>query len=293
MYELVQVGEYSYYIECPARIGLVRLSEREVCLIDSGNDKDAGRKVLKILNENGWNLSYILNTHSHADHIGGNKYLQSKTGCNIYSQGIECDFTNHPVLEPSFLYGGFAPKNLRHKFLMAKESDALPLEVFELSTVFKEIIPLHGHSFDMVGFRTKDDVVYLADSIFSEATMDKYKINFLYDVQAHLSTLERLNDIEGKMFVPAHVEPTDSIKGIVRKNIENVNEVAENIEKLCENPASFEEILQKLFYEYNLKMTAEQYFLVGNTVKSYLAWLKNTEKIDLIFQDNILFWIKK
>lgn len=293
MYELVQVGEYSYYIECPARIGLVRLSEREVCLIDSGNDKDAGRKVLKILNENGWNLSYILNTHSHADHIGGNKYLQSKTGCNIYSPGIECDFTNHPVLEPSFLYGGFAPKNLRHKFLMAKESDALPLEVFELSTVFKEIIPLHGHSFDMVGFRTKDDVVYLADSIFSEATMDKYKINFLYDVQAHLSTLERLNDIEGKMFVPAHVEPTDSIKGIVRKTIENVHEVAENIEKLCENPASFEEILQKLFYEYNLKMTAEQYFLVGNTVKSYLAWLKNTEKIDVIFQDNILFWIKK
>ena len=45
MYELIQVSEHTYYIQSPAKIGLVRLNDREVCLIDSGNDKDAGRKV--------------------------------------------------------------------------------------------------------------------------------------------------------------------------------------------------------------------------------------------------------
>ena len=73
MYELIQISEQSYYIQSPAKIGLVKLNDTEVCLIDSGNDKDAGRRVRKILDTNGWTLKAIYNTHSNADHIGGNK----------------------------------------------------------------------------------------------------------------------------------------------------------------------------------------------------------------------------
>lgn len=64
MYELIQVSEQSYYIQSPAKIGLVKLNEQDVCLIDSGNDKDAGKKVKRILDENGWRLTTIYNTHS-------------------------------------------------------------------------------------------------------------------------------------------------------------------------------------------------------------------------------------
>ena len=49
MYELVHVSGSSYYIQSPAKIGLVKLNDTEVCLIDSGNDKDAGKKVKKLL----------------------------------------------------------------------------------------------------------------------------------------------------------------------------------------------------------------------------------------------------
>ena len=49
MYELMQVSEHCYYIQSPAKIGLVKLNDTEVCLIDSGNDKEAGRKVRQIL----------------------------------------------------------------------------------------------------------------------------------------------------------------------------------------------------------------------------------------------------
>ena len=102
MYELIQVSEQSYYIQSPAKIGLVKLNKQDVCLIDSGNDKDAGRKVRQLLEANGWRLTAIYNTHSNADHIGGNKYLQGQTGCMIYAPGIDCAFTHHPSLEPSF-----------------------------------------------------------------------------------------------------------------------------------------------------------------------------------------------
>ena len=117
MYELIQASESCYYIESPAKIGLVRLNETDVCLIDSGSDKDAGRKVRQHLDKNGWRLTAIYNTHSNADHVGGNQYLQKQTGCAVYAPGIECDITRHPLLEPSFLYGGFPPAELRHKFL--------------------------------------------------------------------------------------------------------------------------------------------------------------------------------
>ena len=139
MYELVQVSERDYDIENPAKIGLVRLNDTDVCLIDSGIDKDVGRKVRQILDANGWRLRAIYNTHCHADHIGGNKYLQSQTGCAVYVPGIECVFARHPILEPSMLYGGYPPKDLRHKFLLASPSDAQPLTDETLPAGFETV----------------------------------------------------------------------------------------------------------------------------------------------------------
>lgn len=51
MFELIQAGKKSYYIQSPAKIGIYKLNDTDVYLIDSGNDKDAGRKVKKILDE--------------------------------------------------------------------------------------------------------------------------------------------------------------------------------------------------------------------------------------------------
>ena len=164
MFELIQLTERCFYIQSPAKIGLYRLNESEVCFIDSGNDKDAGRKLRQILDKQGWKLRAIYNTHANADHIGGNRYLQAQTGCRIYAPGIDCAVTRHPILEPAFLYGAYPPKDLRHKFLLAQESDAEPLTGKVLPEGF-EIIPLPGHFFDMVGFRTPDGVVFLADCL--------------------------------------------------------------------------------------------------------------------------------
>jgi len=117
MYELVQAGERTYYINCPAKVGIFQTGPQDVYLVDSGNDKEAGRKILKILKEQGWTLEGIINTHSNADHIGGNKFLQQKTGCKIISTAIENTFAQFPILEPSFLYGGYPFKELHNKFL--------------------------------------------------------------------------------------------------------------------------------------------------------------------------------
>lgn len=288
MYELEQVGANTYYINCPAKIGLY-LDGADAYLIDSGNDKDAGRKVRQILDKNGGNLKAIFNTHSNADHIGGNKYLQGQTGCKIYARGIERDFTEHPILEPSFLYGGYPCKDLRHKFLLAQESKAEYLDESVLPGSMK-MIPLPGHFFDMVGFRTPDNVVFLADCLSSAETLEKYKIGFIYDVGAYLKTLEAVEKMQAEMFVPAHAEASENIAPLARLNIKKVLEIAEKITGLCREPLTFEEILKKLFDDYILKMNFEQYVLVGSTVRSYLAWLKDEEKLSAEFEENRLLW---
>lgn len=289
MYELIQVLNNTYYINCPAKIGLYLDVDKDVYLIDSGNDKEAGRKVRQILDKNGWTLRAILCTHSHADHIGGCKYLQAQTGCKVYSPGVERDFTRHTLLEPALLYGGFPPKALRHKFLMAQESDADELASAELPEGF-EIIPLPGHCFEMVGFRTPDDIVFLADCLSSRATLEKYRIGFIYDVQAYLDTLEKVKSLSGAFFVPAHAEACEDVSELAQYNIDTVNEIAGRIKSICTQPVNFEALLKRLFDEYALELSFEQYALVGSTVKSYLAWLMDKGQLKAKCESNLLLW---
>ena len=37
-------------------------------------------------------------------------------------------------------------------------------------------------------------------------------------------------------------------------------------------------------------MNFEQYVLVGSTVRSYLAWLKDTGRLNAVFEKNQLLW---
>lgn len=289
MYELIQVAPHTYYIQSPAKIGVVETSDGHVVLIDSGNDKEAGRKVRQHLDRQGWTLDAIYNTHSNADHIGGNAYLAKQTGCALYAPGIEAAFTQHPILEPALLYGGYPMKALRHKFLLAQESDAQPLTPEHLPAGF-ELIPLPGHFFDMIGLRTPDDVVFLADCLSSQATLDKYQISYVYDVAAYLDTLERVKEMHATLFVPAHAEATDNIAPLAQYNIDKVNEIAGHILDFCAAPHTFEEVLQHLFTSYDLAMTFEQYALVGSTVRNYLSWLLDSERLSATFTDNRLLW---
>ncbi len=289
MYELIQAAGRSHYFQCPAKIGLVRLEGADVCLIDAGSDKDAGRKVRQQLDANGWRLAAIYATHSHADHIGGAKYLQSQTGCPVYAPGIERDFTCHTVLEPAGLYGGYPFRELRHKFLMAQPCEARLLTPQDLPAGM-EAIPLPGHSFDMTGYRTADGVVYLADCLSSAETLAKYKIGYLWDVAAYLDTLERVKTMDAALFVPSHAPAAEDIAPLARSNIDAVYAVADAIEALCAEPMAFDGLLRALFIRYALTMTFEQHALVGSTVRSYLAWMKDTGRLTAFFEDNTLLW---
>ncbi len=284
MYELVQVAEHTYYIECPAKIGIYEDTDG-VYVIDSGNDKDAGRKIKKILEQKNWNLKAILNTHSNADHIGGNQFLQKRFDCPIYSTPMENIVTENTILEPSFLYGGYPFGALRHKFLMAQPSQTQIIADATLPEGF-EILSLPGHFWDMIGFKTPDDVYFLADCVSSETILNKYHISFIYDVKKYLETLDFISTLKGKIFIPSHTETTENIATLADVNRKKVYEIMELLLSFCQTPSTAEELLTKVFDHYQLVMDASQYVLVGSTIRSYLSYLVDEKKLMIEIVNN-------
>ncbi len=289
--ELVQVGEKTYYLKNHTNIGIYQIDANNIYLIDTGNDKDCGKKILKIVEEKNWHVKGIITTHSHADHIGGNAIIQEKTGCKIYAMGIEKDITEHPILEPSFLYGGYPFNDLKNKFLYAKESKVTVLD-HNLPEGL-EYFSLKGHSLDMIGIKTSDQVYFLADSLISMDTILKYHVFFLYDVSEYLHTLEWLKTLDGKYYIPSHSELTDDISSLIDANQKKIFEIADTIVECCQKASTFDEILKFIFERYHLIMNINQYLIIGSTIKSYLSYLYEQEKISYEFIDNQMKWKSK
>ncbi len=96
--------------------------------------------------------------------------------------------------------------------------------------------------------------------------------------------------MEADIYIPAHTEVMTDIKELVSLNRKKVFEVADKLLEFCAEPTNFESILQKVFNEYGLTMNFEQYVLVGSTVRSFLSWLRDNNKADVIFENNMLLW---
>ena len=291
MYECLNLHGNTWYFQSPANIGLFRESENGVVLIDSGNDKDAAKKIFLFLQSKGWHLTLIVNTHSNADHIGGNAYLLEKTHCRIAATGLEATLIQYPILEPSLLFGAHPPSPLRNKFLLAQPSivtDIVSTE--EIPGTSLKAIRLPGHFLDMIGVLTPDGVFFIADSLFRKEILDKYKIPFVYDVKAFLETLTLVERTQANFFVPSHADPTSDIHPLVQMNRERVSAICELIVQNCVSPITFEALLKRLFDQYGLTLDFNQYVLVGSTIKSFLSYLYEIKRLDTLFKDNELLW---
>lgn len=285
---LNKIIENTYYIDFPSKVGLYILKDNEVCLIDTGNNKDAGKKISKILDENNFKLKFIINTHSHADHIGGNNYLQKKYNVPIYSYGEETAFINNTILEPAALYGANPLQVLKSHFLLAESSQS-KLWNEEICTDI-EVIELFGHSLSMIGILTKDNVLFLGDALASEYVIDKYKIFYIYDIERYIKTLDLLSTFNYKKYILSHGEISDDISSLIIKNKNVIENIKNDILDICKEKQTYEEILKKIFEYYNLNMNITQYYLIGTTIKSFITYLTNNNLLDLEIENNKLFY---
>lgn len=284
----------TYYIPGSTNIGIYE-KEGEITLIDTGIDKDRAKRILRCIEEKGWLIKNIINTHSHADHIGGNAYLVEKTGCSIIASKGEAPYIEDTLIEPSFLYGGFPHKGLRNKFLMAKSSavtHGIESEGFILDTGL-QAFELHGHSMDMIGVRTPENIVFIGDSLLPENIVLKYHLCYLWDLGAQFKTFEDLKAMEATLFVPSHGEVIEEVSELVAVNRDKIQEVIYKILAYCEEKVTPEQVIEYLCRTYEVHLNATQYVLVSNTIKSYLAYLSNEGLIEASYEQFKMTWEKR
>jgi glyoxylase-like metal-dependent hydrolase (beta-lactamase superfamily II) len=290
---LIDVADNVAYIPGPVNIGVIKASG-EAVVVDTGLDKDSGREIRKTLEEEGLALRAIINTHSHADHYGGNDYLVRNLGAEVYAPDVEAGIIQNPVLEPLYLFHGAAPiSSLRNRFVMAKPSPVHHILQPGKTTILGrelEVVPLPGHSPNQVGVLC-GGVLFCADAVFSERVIDKYRIPVVQDVGSHLETLKRLASTRHGLYVPSHTEPVADIAPLAQLNLDATNRIIGDIYSVLKEPRTSEEAQAELCTLYGLDLdVVQQYYLVHTTVMAYLGHLHEQKRIKAELKGNNLYW---
>lgn len=285
--ELKQIGPKTFCIEHDTNIGIHFTDDGRMYLIDTGSKGD-GEKIDEILSREGWVPSCIINTHTHIDHIGGNEFLMRKYGIPAYCTDYDMAFAHYSELEAAYMNGGYPAEKLRTIFAHPGMIGFRSLEKQTPDGIDWTYLP--GHSFGMIGIRTSDDIWFLGDSYLSRSFLKQYTFGFIYNVEAYIDTLKKLKEFKGALFVPSHgILETDIVLSL-EQNLRSVAEMCSMICETCREYRGQDEILQQMYERLRMHARPAQHALLSSTVKSYLTYLQDRNKLECRFVDNIMKW---
>lgn len=270
---LVKLVEDVFYLPGRTNVGVV-VRDDWCILIDSGLGDDSARKALKAVKGMGLNVKYIVNTHSHADHIGGNRFIIERSEAIVLAPEVEADFVEHPILEPLTLYGSYPPMEMRGRFIMAKPT--------KVSRTFSEgvdeelgleYVALPGHSINLHGIGA-GGVLFLGDALFPENLMEKYGVVYHLNVGEAINSMRKLTKMRYKLYVPSHAPHISDVSELVERNIRHVERIRDKVLEVLSRLKSLEEIVSEVLEAVNVEdPSLPLYYLYNSAIKSYLTWL--------------------
>ncbi|WP_019587423.1 MBL fold metallo-hydrolase [Deinococcus apachensis] len=280
----------------PGAVNSVVLEDAQggALLVDTGLDDSHARKLLRALEGMRLTPTAILNTHSHADHHGGNAFLLKRLpGLEVYAPPLEAAIIGEPILEPLSLFGARPPRDLQTKFLLAPASPARPLPdlgVVRLGGVEVELLDVAGHAMQMVAVRV-GAVLYAADAFFGPDALSKHPLTFCADSRLQKEAAARLGTLTGvRLVLPGHGGPTEDLAGLVAANLVAYERTTRAVlEAVRAGAAPVDELLARVCTALGVEMTnAGAVVLNRAVVSAHLTELQEVGAVELRVEGNRL-----
>lgn len=291
---LIEIIPGAYYLPGAVNIGVVITPDGGALLIDTGQDKDYARRVLKACQSRGLEPRAIINTHAHADHFGGNDYLTRNLDLPVYAPPFEEAVLRYPYLEPFYLFSGARPiPPLQTKWLMAKPSPVdhvIRDDTLEIEGVSFQVLSLPGHAQGQIAL-TWGQVCYCSDALFGQEVLAKYGVPFATDVARQIESIERLWATDYAYYLPAHGGLVTDVEPLAQANLAYIQRAAEAVLAAVQPPAETTQVVARVCQTLGLSLDGiPQYYLFKSVVKAYLSYLVGQGQVEPRLEDNRLLW---
>lgn len=294
---LEKINGNSYYIPAPANIGVFQFKDKYALLVDCGDNKQLARRIDEIVKEQRLSVKYIINTHNHIDHCGGNSYFQERSpGLEILASATERQLIEKNHLFSDILYGGKAPQELRRHFMKnpaLKVTDTLVPGTCKINDEKFEIISLPGHSPGQIGIATRDRVCYLGDALFSAEKLIKYDLPFLFDIASQLETYQTLSQLEYDYFVLGHAENVydqQQLRQLVALNHSHLLEYIDLAGEILSQPKTREELLEEISILKDLRLDFKEYYFSLSTIGAIITYLYDQKQLVYQLENGKLYY---
>lgn len=157
----IQVGQMANFTYL-----VIDEEEKEIAIIDPSWDLD---KIFEIIKRNSYNVKFIINTHTHFDHVLGNEQVLAITNCQIVQHENSMD---------------------RHD-IAVKDGDRI-----RVGNIVIDILHTPGHSKDSICLIVDSKIIFTGDTLFvgncGRIDLPGGNVNEMYD--SLLRRIIKLND---------------------------------------------------------------------------------------------------
>lgn len=229
-------------------------SEIATCLIKSNDnlailDTGLGRRPFKDISrgmmEQGLNMediTHIINTHFHVEHIGGNYQIQKASGAKIFAHEVDAVNIEQPkkIVELCKTMGDVPRRSqyMAELYMKGVTRSIKPTQVdrklrdgdiIDLGTIKLKVIHTPGHSPGHICLYDQDTKIMFSGDVVCGGDQTVYVGPPSGDMIQYLDTLNMIRDINPELILPAHgpivTDPIARVDDLIRRKLQRERDV--------------------------------------------------------------------